>query len=181
MYFAGNPKAKILVIAQNPGEIKETDTSHMRAVEYLNSIPHASLNEDILKMWYEIDFISSPAYVTMSKVFGHEWLTDSGGIYAYTNSVRCRTPKNSMPKHDMVINCRTWTRNLIGEISPLGIIALGNVAAEQLNALSMPNESMKKHPNFGPMLRLPHFVMWKNEDIERYCELVNTFLKRVIE
>lgn len=182
MYYAGNPQAQILVIAQNPGEVKESDKMRMRMVEILGNISPAEISGDALKMWYTLDFASSKAYVLMSQVFGENWITEDG-IFAYTNSVRCRTPKNLPPNAAMVSACGVWTRKLVAEIQPKGIILLGSLAAQQMEAESLPVDVMKKHPKYGPMLRLRHFATWWNpaDTVKRYEELVENFLSRTVK
>ena len=111
--MAGCKTAPILIVAQNPGEIKPDDRPRVfwskRMNRYITG-PQESLCDDPIQLWYEWDFGTSYAENRLATLFGKGWL--SSDEYLYTNAVRCRTPGNKAPSAEMVENCYEWTKGL---------------------------------------------------------------------
>lgn len=175
--IAGNATdPAILIIAQNPGEIHE-DGMRQRLIEMAG----AGMFTDpaAIKALADVDFGTSPACQRMNTVFGEGWFESNR--FAYTNAVRCRTPKNAKPEDEMVTNCSVWTKLVINSLKPRGIVILGNVAYEQLfpRDESIKVMEMKRHKTYGPILRLPHFSAWRFEDTYSLQELFNSFNARI--
>lgn len=174
--FCGNIKAPIMVIAQNPGEIRSNDKFRLEIGARLLSVTQNDLPDEFLEAWYMSDYVTSQNYATVSKILSGDWL--DSGRYLYTNAVRCRTPKNAMPSKEMIQACAVWTRKLYFAEPRLGAILLGDVATQQL--LGADESKLKigrarKHPKFGILLRLPHPSRWSDADVTAYKEAVKEF------
>lgn len=115
--------AKYLVIAQNPGEIKASDLGRRWWSDEFSS----GMDIQNIKLFYEWDFITSKAYLEFSDVFGEGWLRS--GMFSYTNSVRCRTPKNAPPSQEMIDACKTYTRSILILTGITRVITVGQIAA----------------------------------------------------
>lgn len=177
--IAGNATdPAILIIAQNPGEIQEGDKVRARIIEMAKTGMFDT--PEAMKAIYDVDFGTSPACKRMAAVFGDGWF--ESGRFAYTNAVRCRTPKNASPSNEMVTNCSVWTKAIISALKPRGLVLLGQVAYAQLfPAGDAPIDvmEMKRHKTYGPILRFPHFSAWRFEDTYQMQELFKSFNTRI--
>lgn len=183
-FFAGSIEAKVLVIAQNPGEIKETDRFRLMMASSMRE--YAKRNEsfgesEALLRWYQADFASSSMCTRMELVFGKGWI--SNGKFMYTNSVRCRTIKNEMPTDEMKQNCKTWTDLLIQIFKPKAIILAGNLASSQLltddEVLKIDVGTAKIHPKYGIVARIQHPSIWTEDSIDVNKRLVKRILDKI--
>lgn len=150
-------RAKILIIAQNPGEGGDD-------MRFANDLSYQAFMR-----WYREDFISSRAHKEIAKLFpceGNQWHKH----YAYTNLVKCRTPNNALPSFEMVQQCPS--RFLIPQIREghyYGLLMIGNVAGNWIDA------------NFHllPSLRIPHysFLARNGQNYLSYADAVERFLQ----
>jgi uracil-DNA glycosylase len=118
--YAGSSTPTVLVMAQNPGEIKEDWRLD------LSKLIDEKTTGETLKTIYDIDFITSHGHKQMTKIFGDTWLTN--GKFMYTNAVRCRTKDNAPPSNEMIENCLAWTYQLP---IPQIVILMGKIAVKQ--------------------------------------------------
>lgn len=166
--FAGHPDSPIVSIGQNPGEIKKTDTARQQWMHLFDTMP-AEIMMPIMPAWYTWDFLFSPGYTRMSKVFGKNWLSNGGMIW--TNAVRCRTPGNASPSREMANTCITWTQHLLENRN--AIIMVGGLARHQIlgeDAKKLPWGIPKRHPKLGFLLAIKHYSAWKDDDVSLYKE-----------
>lgn len=167
-------KRPILIIAQNPGEIRADD----RIRHVMTRMQPAT--DEGLDLWYSIDFGTSPAAAKMGQVFGEDFVLNPD--FVYTNAVRCRTRANATPSDEMITNCIVWTKGLIAMHKPRGIVLLGRVAVAQLlgeKEGELPVMTMRKHPTYGPMLALPHHVKWDTTNTPRIQKLFAEFMAKI--
>lgn len=181
MLVSGNAvNPAILVIAQNPGEIHEDDKLRDKLVT-MSLSPNFTSSAPALKALYDIDFGTSPMQTKIAGVFGEGWL--ESGRFAYTNAVRCRTPKNAHPSDEMVNNCSVWTKLVVNALKPKGIVLLGSVAFSQLfpkaEKEAIAVGEVKRHKTFGPILRLHHPSAWRFEDMFELQEKFHSFDERI--
>lgn len=165
----------ILVIAQNPGEIKVTDSQRMWWVE---RFIREKMDPHVMTGWYRWDFETSHGYGQFARVFGTDWL--DSGKFAYTNSVRCRTPKNERPDDKMLEACKTYTHQL--SEGRKAIIYVGTLAAqlipERLNAKLKIGVPVKSRD--GLILKIPHYAAWRDpNEVDQYRKAVDIILKNV--
>ncbi|MGH9021314.1 MAG: uracil-DNA glycosylase [Acidimicrobiales bacterium] len=52
-----------------------------------------------------------------------------------TNTVKCRPPDNRVPERDELDACRPWLDDQLADVAPLGVLALGAVAAREVLGL----------------------------------------------
>lgn len=159
--YAGSDKPSVLVIAQNPGEIKG-DEWRLKIADYSFKVKTA----ESLKTTYEIDFFTSSGCTTMGKIFGENWLLS--GKFMYTNAVRCRTPDNKMPSDTMALNCAGWTAQLP---TPPVVVLMGRMAVSQFCTMVKKPElkpwkmaKLKKGRETVYVLAIPHYVAMKGHD-----------------
>lgn len=165
--FAGSDEPDILVIAQNPGEMKDDWRFAIADYSFAAKTPEA------LKTIYDIDFITSHGYKTMGSIFGEGWLAT--GRFMYTNAVRCRTPGNKEPSAQMVTNCAGWTSQLP---TPPLVVLMGKTAAYQFCTMVKKPElkpwkivKLKGH-GLTHIMTIPHYVAMKShKEIEEAHEL----------
>lgn len=173
--YAGNPKAHILVIAQNPGEIGGDEKDKWRK-ELLPLVTQAEgdTNALVLKTIYDVDFATSHGYHEMEKIFGTNWL--STGKFLYTNAVRCRTEKNEAPSDEMESNCMAWTSQLP---IPKVVVLMGKVAMRQFCEMVHKPEldtwkmvKLTRGTKLSHVVTIPHYAAIRSHaDLERACNL----------
>lgn len=182
LLYAGNESAKIVAVAQNPGEMSDTkQIAFMNAITSMVGDPEmdeATLCRALYNV-YHIDFTMSSMYATMTKAFGDGWLLD----VTYTNAVRCRTPKNEKPSDEMMWACQVWSRKLIERPNVKGVILLGAFARAQLFPGMEDKLGFFTLRRNGPtgrlVLTLPHPAIWKSSDLNNIKNLY-THMKEVI-
>lgn len=175
--YAGYFSAPVLVIAQNPGEIKPNDKLRLLTADQLKRETEAFVSDVAFWSWYMWDFGTSYGCKTLERIFGKDWLTS--GTYVYTNAVRCRTKGNATPSLEMKATCRFWTTEMIKDRK--AIVLIGKLAAEQLlagDASSISFGEIKKHKWYGHVLYIPHYSAWKHGDDVRFRNLVKKLLER---
>ena len=185
--MAGMLTSPILVIAQNPGEIKSDDTFRLgmgNAMQKLVQAPaidpptcaHALYN------WYFTDFITSKGYARMSEVFGDDWLFND---FAFTNAVLCRTPGNEAPSSEMIATCATWTRIVAMRPTVKALVFIGKIAAKQHlgeKIDKLPPNTIKFHKESGKFLvYFPHYTIWQDKLIPDYRDTITSLRKAVFE
>lgn len=176
MTYAGKLSAPVLVVAQNPGEIKSGDNERRWWLDHLND-KKTYTSAELMKMWYDWDFGTSSACAKLGHVFGRDWL--KSGIYVFTNAVLCRTQHNHPPYPTMIQRC---SHNLIeiikvwmlerdtSKISPI-IVAIGNIpyyslrqifaldSIHKLGNTSVPNkEKSVSIGEAGTFVMMQHFA-----------------------
>jgi uracil-DNA glycosylase len=171
MLCTGNEESDIIIIAQNPGEIKGESWRNLLANE-MNKAPQTQECGALMKSLYRLDFESSHGYDVMSKVFGEHWLDD----WLYTNAVRCRTKGNAVPSQAMIDTCDTWTRILTTRRKARCVVFIGSIATGQFlgDAAKYVGVGVpKRHPKTRAiMLALPHYVKWHGDDFSTYEQLI---------
>jgi len=166
----------ILIVAQNPGEIRVQDIDRQWWLEHFK---HTQLNAKAFSLWYEWDFITSNGYTRFCDILGPNWLYS--GHFAYTNAVRCRTHANQSPSDEMVQNCKAFTLNLMTDRRAL--ILVGRVAATQVLG-DKPFEWGQIIPLVRKKFVLPikHYSAWNyhnQQDVEFYKSAVDDLLVRL--
>lgn len=175
--FAGSLTAKIVVVGQNPGEIHDTDKFRLAMGEEMLRLCNENNAGKFFEAWYRADYGSSGNAKMLSEIFGNDWLNSEK--FLYTNAVRCRTKANATPGEDMVVACNTWTRKLLFASKRSGVVLLGNIAASQLlgkHVDKLPVNSVRRHPRYGVLLRLPHPATWKPKQLDEIRALFDEFL-----
>lgn len=170
--FAGSSNPKVLVIAQNPGEIG-TDKENQWRFD-LNKLLVDGVTSNTIKTIYDVDFITSHGYKQMVKIFGENWLTN--GKFMYTNAVRCRTVSNASPSDEMLNNCMGWTAQL--PIPPI-VVLMGKVAMKQFCAMVKKPElpawkivKLNKDKKIVHVMTIPHYAaMRSHADIAKAKDL----------
>lgn len=126
----GNTHAKYLVVGQNPG--REEDMAGAPFIGRSGKL--------LIGLFQEAGFE------------GHE--------LRFTNAVRCLTPGNRTPETEEINACREYLADELRDVSPLAVIALGDVALRALCRLSGISQrrgtSMPLHSDFG----LPKLEVW---------------------
>lgn len=147
--------ARTLVIAQNPGEIKDSDGSRLTWIRMFEQ--GRTLSPIDFLRWYEWDFRTSNGYSHLEQILGVGWLDT--GVYAYTNAVRCRTAGNETPGESMVKACSIYTRQLVRQYD--GLILMGRVAIQQVFGDPMALDFMAVKVVKGKtVLAVPHYSSW---------------------
>lgn len=175
--YAGSSDPKILIIAQNPGEIGSGDTWRPILSKYADSIKSA--NE--LKVIYDIDFVTSHGHTAMESIFGEDWLMS--GDFMYTNAVRCRTPGNASPSDQMIDNCMGWTSQL--PIPDL-VVLMGGIARKQFCKMVKKPElqafKVVKFMHNGTNVHvatIPHYAALKSKaDVQKAKETYEEALEK---
>jgi uracil-DNA glycosylase family 4 len=108
--------AKILVVAQNPGQLSKRasgwdDNSYAEEEQWRR-----------FQQGYARGLMEAPMGQWLKQGFSEET------VWALTNIIKCRTPDNSLPTHEEVYNCREWLEDQIRLIDPWAILSLGNLA-----------------------------------------------------
>lgn len=167
----GNEDSDLMVIAQNPGEIKGTTWRNLLAAEMIKA-PQSECCGALMKSLYRLDFESSHGCEVLTEVFGNMWLDE----WLYTNAVRCRTKNNKSPSVEMVGACNTWTRILLQQRKVRCIVFIGVMAASQYlgeNIKYVQNCVPRRHPKTrAVLLALPHYVKWSASDISDYARII---------
>lgn len=177
----GEMNAPILVIAQNPGEIKTDDAHRFFTGQALAELVErrAPDVENSISSWYQWDFGSSLGARRLGEIFGRRWL--DSGLFYYTNAVRCRTISNRAPSDEMVENCRRFTMKLIEgrkAIIFVGRMAVAQLLGEEMNRLR--RGELKQHPKYGLLLAVGHYAAWNtHEEIADYVAKANK-IKRMV-
>lgn len=181
--FAGKFDAPILVIGQNPGEMRGDDTKGLWWADKLSFVrTHYPKADTVLglmvKNWYDWDFGLSHGNDMLEKLFGFGWL--ESGKYCFTNAVRCRTPGNAAPSPEMIANCAAWTRMLL--INRRATILMGRVALDQTlgeEAGKLGWGMPRKHPRHGVMMAIQHYSTWKGDMTSEYRAAVVRIQKEI--
>lgn len=177
--IAGKIDAPILVIGQNPGEIKPSDLHRQwwaRALTDYVGMKSTEASPDLIHTWYTWDFGTSSGSTKLAGVLGLNWMAN--GLFTFTNAVRCRTPGNESPSNEMIETCEAWTKMLIGQ--RLGIIMMGNIARSQIlkeDSSKSPWGQVKKHPTLGLVLSIKHYSAWTGSESDNYHEAVGVMIK----
>lgn len=178
LLYAGSIKASIVVIGQNPGEIKDFATFRLSQAQ--ETFEAKTYHE--LRTFYQWDFSTSYGAKTLAGVFGSDWLTS--GEYMFTNAVRCRTRGNYVPTKFMIDHCRYWTTELLEINRPFrkGIVYISRIALEQgiygsdLKGLR-PLTPLKMRWVDGwtdPCIYLRHYRVWA-KDLKKKMEVIDAF------
>lgn len=172
--YAGPFDAPVLVVAQNPGEIKEKHRLELADAAHIEAASRADPN--VIRFWYDYDFKTSNGFRSLASIFGPDWL--STGQYVFTNSVRCRTKGNEAPSTEMVDSCASWTRQLVD--GRKAVIVVGAVARGQLlgaEAEKLPWGTPRKKGSVI-YLAVKHYSAWGGASEAREYEAA---VKRVLE
>jgi uracil-DNA glycosylase len=171
VFLAGSSNPKVLVIGQNPGEIKPDDVDRLWWADKMADAYSKSPSLDgagvLLKNWYDWDFGTSGGAKRMGQVFGDSWVEN--GDFAFTNAVRCRTPGNKAPTAEMVDNCTTYTRKLMFNFHLKAIVMMGQVAVGQVlgaDAHKLSWATPRRHPKLGIIMSIKHYASWHGEDLK---------------
>lgn len=165
VFFAGRQEAPIIAIGQNPGEIKDVDIARQQWIQLFNAFDLTNF----VPSWYLWDFVSSPGYHILKKVFGENWLAN--GEVVWTNAVRCRTKNNASPSRDMIEACKVWTDALLQNRK--AIIMVGAVSRLQIlgpEAAKLDWGIPRKHARFGYLLAIKYYAAWDERDPIVYAE-----------
>jgi uracil-DNA glycosylase len=175
--------APIVVLAQNPGEIKTEDTFRLAMAHQLQlAVRDADVTGDAVEAWYYADFKTSHGHEVISKVLGPGWL--ESGLYLYSNAVRCRTKENAMPPDEWMHACKLWTNVLLRRPETRAVITIGQLAAKQLfekETLPPIGKAVINKKTGWIVLALPHYVKWTIKTVESYAQEVMTITKKVGE
>ena len=174
--YVGDFDSPILVVAQNPGEIKSGDLVRKATARNMllkaNRTTADSDISDVILGWYFEDFTTSPGYKEMSKLFGKDWLLS--GIYLYTNAVRCRTQFNKSPSSQMQTECWKYTRQLLFDRE--AVVMIGSVAKQQVCGTMKLTKSVATLVDGKYYLYIPHYVRWTAPKIEAYQYALRSIL-----
>jgi uracil-DNA glycosylase len=175
--FAGSPKAPILALGQNPGEIKSSDEQRRVWIEtFAQADP--GISGPGTAFWDFWDFIGSHGYQQLTKIFGKDWLMNKKMVWS--NAVRCRTPGNATPIDEMIDACSVWTKLMIENRK--AIIMVGNVAKHQVlkeKAGDLDWGIPRRHPTLGIVLAIKHYSAWKSGDAESYRKAFKEVVKKI--
>lgn len=155
--YAGNAFAPVLVVGQNPGEMRdERDIALAECVQ--NGVDLFDNVDALISAWYNFDFGESKACKAfLSQILGEGWLKT--GTYAFTNAIRCRTQDNHAPSEEMLYQCMRWTKPLL--YGKKVIITMGNMATTQISEILKHNESI----SVLSRLTIPHYSVWKRSGV----------------
>lgn len=133
VFGEGNPKARIMLIGEGPGE--EEERSGVPFVgpsgQLLNQML-ALVSDDPeiqeVSAWYDRASRTKENVRTFHTAV-QEWRTKE---FFVTNVVSCRPPENRQPSNPEIKGCSERLRSQIYEIDPLVIVTIGKTALEAL-------------------------------------------------
>lgn len=129
----GNPKARIMLVGEGPGEEEErTGIPFYGPSGHLLNQMLALVSDDPqvqeVSAWYD----KAPRSRENVKKFHttvHEWRQKE---FFITNVVCCRPPENRQPTNPEIKGCSERLRTMINIVDPLVIISIGKTALEAL-------------------------------------------------
>lgn len=172
--YVGSLKGRVLILAQNPGEVDQKSDEARNWWNKAVSSRSAQNDAILMKTWYHWDFETSYGANKLGWLTAYDWLRS--GDYCFSNSVRCRTPNNSNPDIEMILNCAEHTRELIDlwkketkDEDRRLLVLMGAVAKtaflriHELQSEQFPNWGIAfKQPSLGTVLPVMHYAAWRS-------------------